>query len=67
MSIRQADISRAIAGALRGGLQPGTFSIEITSRGSILIAPLTGAKQSQADDLNAQIRAYMNEKAREAS
>ena len=55
---RQSDVSRAIAGALKGGLQWGAFSVEILPSGSIRILPATPGAPIGDSDLDDELRRW---------
>ena len=57
---RQTDIARAVAGAIKGGLPPGTFSVEILRSGSIRILPATPATSNDEADLDDELRRWKN-------
>ena len=51
----QADVARAIRGALKGGLAPGSFKVEIED-GKITISPFTDAPLDEAADMARRMR-----------
>lgn len=62
--VRQADVQKAVAGAIKGGLPPGSFRVEVdAARGRVLIQPING-NEAPADEneLDAEIRNFINGK-----
>jgi hypothetical protein len=53
-SFTKRDIERAVAGALKGGWEPGAFMVEITPSGSLRIFPVNavhGPRDALDDEL----------------
>ncbi len=55
-SFRQADVKRAVAGAIAGGLEPGKFAIEITKTGRIRLLPSTVVPTDDDDPIEVELR-----------
>ena len=53
----QRDIQNAIRGALKGGLEPGGFLIEISPTGTLRILPAK-AEAAQGDDLDRELAEF---------
>jgi hypothetical protein len=49
-------VKRAVAGAIAGGLQPGTFAIEITRAGTIRLLPSAALSTEDVDPIEAELR-----------
>lgn len=57
----QTDVTRAVKGALKGGLPPGSFEVLIDRRaGALRIVPVTTAPTPPAgeDELDAELREW---------
>lgn len=60
--VRQSDVQKVIAGAIKGGMPANSFRIEVdVERGRVLIFPLSGNEApADEDDLDAEIRKLMD-------
>jgi hypothetical protein len=54
----QTEVTRAIAGAIKAGLHPSTFTVEISRAGSIRIIPVNPAANNDEADLDAELREW---------
>ena len=54
----QADIKRAVAGAIAGGMPPGSFEVRVDPTLGVRILP-AAARPPEPDDLDAEILALM--------
>jgi hypothetical protein len=60
-AFRQADVARAIRGAIAGGLQPGTFRIDIEGDRISILPIAANGPSDDAADLELQMREAFGE------
>lgn len=61
-SLRQSDVQRAVSGAIKGGMAPGSFRVRVdTERGVIDLLPVNDAGEHLDGD-DAEIRALIDGK-----
>lgn len=63
-ALTKAAIAKAVSGAIAGGMPPGSFRIRVDAeRGIIDLLPVNGNEaEAEANDLDAEIRAFLNGK-----
>lgn len=59
--LRQLDVQKAVAGAIKGGMAPGSFRVRVDAeRGVIDLLPMNDSGQPDDDGVDAEIRALLN-------
>lgn len=60
-AVRQIDVQKIVAGAIKGGLAPGSFGVSIDAEaGVVRLYPLTAGAPADENALDGEIRKLMD-------
>jgi len=62
-----ADISRIVAGAIKGGLPQGSFAVEVTRAGNVRLLPADQTKRLDEAELDDELKAWRNAQTRKTA